>query len=266
MEKIISQDRRTQQIFVAHCIWWLASVIGLKQGSVSHFNNLHKSYELPFEKELRITAVSVVHQDIRKWSRDEGPSDSVDNITSNKQTGLLKKSKKILISSRRLWRIAALKASGTTKTGCIKLWKAATDSVRVPTLPNCENYSKMEGICETEIQWRKSMGDCLLCAWPSDRKGNHRVEDRILPINLHNGTATHPKCKEQYTVANALLSASPDNKESKNESDSETYDVWPYAPIHYTRYLKQSILVWCCYHHNISKRNWWDRVVLAWGV
>jgi hypothetical protein len=32
LEKIISYARRTQQIFVAQCVWWLASIIGLEQG------------------------------------------------------------------------------------------------------------------------------------------------------------------------------------------------------------------------------------------
>jgi len=42
-----------------------------------------------------------------------------------------------------------------------------------------------------------------------------------MPIKLDNGTATHPKSKEYYAVANELLSASPDNGESENESHSE---------------------------------------------
>jgi hypothetical protein len=39
-EKVISYARRNQQIFVAQCIWWLASIIGLKQGLVNHIDNL----------------------------------------------------------------------------------------------------------------------------------------------------------------------------------------------------------------------------------
>jgi hypothetical protein len=29
-EKVLSYARRNQQIFVAQCIWWLASIIGLE--------------------------------------------------------------------------------------------------------------------------------------------------------------------------------------------------------------------------------------------
>ena len=49
-EKIISYARRTQHIFVAQCIWWLASLIGLEQGLVNHIDNLRsRSNILPQE-------------------------------------------------------------------------------------------------------------------------------------------------------------------------------------------------------------------------
>jgi hypothetical protein len=41
LEKIIAYARQTQQVFVAHCIWWIASVIGLESGLISHIDNLH---------------------------------------------------------------------------------------------------------------------------------------------------------------------------------------------------------------------------------
>jgi hypothetical protein len=41
LEKIIVYTRRTQQIFMAQCVWWLASVIGLEPSVVIHINNLH---------------------------------------------------------------------------------------------------------------------------------------------------------------------------------------------------------------------------------
>jgi hypothetical protein len=42
LEKVISYARQTQQIFVAHCVWWLASIIGLETGLVNHIDNLRK--------------------------------------------------------------------------------------------------------------------------------------------------------------------------------------------------------------------------------
>ena len=46
LEKIISYARRTQHIFVAQCVWWLASVIGLEGGLVNHIGNLRKETDI----------------------------------------------------------------------------------------------------------------------------------------------------------------------------------------------------------------------------
>jgi len=40
LEKIIASARRTQQIFVAHCVRWLASIIGLEQALITYIDNL----------------------------------------------------------------------------------------------------------------------------------------------------------------------------------------------------------------------------------
>jgi hypothetical protein len=42
LEKMILYARRTGQIFVAQCMWWLALVIGLKQRLIVHIDNLRK--------------------------------------------------------------------------------------------------------------------------------------------------------------------------------------------------------------------------------
>ena len=41
LECVIAYARRTQQIFMAQCVWWLSSIIGLEQALVSHINKLH---------------------------------------------------------------------------------------------------------------------------------------------------------------------------------------------------------------------------------
>jgi len=41
LEKVIAYARRTQQIFVAQCVWWLASIIGLEPGLAALIGNLH---------------------------------------------------------------------------------------------------------------------------------------------------------------------------------------------------------------------------------
>jgi hypothetical protein len=42
LEKVISYARNTQQIFVAQCIWWIASIIGLEQSLIIHIDNIKK--------------------------------------------------------------------------------------------------------------------------------------------------------------------------------------------------------------------------------
>jgi hypothetical protein len=46
LEKVISYAKKTQQIFVAQCVWWLASIIGLEQGLVIHIDNLRERERL----------------------------------------------------------------------------------------------------------------------------------------------------------------------------------------------------------------------------
>jgi hypothetical protein len=40
LENVISYARRNQQVFLAQCIWWLASIIGLEQGLLIHIDKL----------------------------------------------------------------------------------------------------------------------------------------------------------------------------------------------------------------------------------
>jgi len=40
LECVVAHARRTQQIFVAQCVWWLASIIDLERELVSHIDAL----------------------------------------------------------------------------------------------------------------------------------------------------------------------------------------------------------------------------------
>jgi hypothetical protein len=46
LKKVISYARRTQQVFVAQCVWWLASFIGLEQGLINHIDNIQSRVEV----------------------------------------------------------------------------------------------------------------------------------------------------------------------------------------------------------------------------
>jgi phosphate starvation-inducible protein PhoH len=92
-EKVIAYARRTQQIFVANCVWWLASIIGLEQGLINHIDNLQSRAQvttaaLPEDisciegdrnteifRDLR--GVSVTPRDIQEDPRSRATSDIV---------------------------------------------------------------------------------------------------------------------------------------------------------------------------------------------
>jgi hypothetical protein len=51
LEKIISFARDSQYLFVANCVWWIASIIGLEQGLIDHIDNLEKrEYPAPLKE------------------------------------------------------------------------------------------------------------------------------------------------------------------------------------------------------------------------
>jgi hypothetical protein len=53
LEKVICYARRTQQIFVVQCVWWLASVIGLEPSLASHIDKLHRRTTLEEPRHFR---------------------------------------------------------------------------------------------------------------------------------------------------------------------------------------------------------------------
>jgi len=56
-----------------------------------------------------------------------------------------------------------------------------------------KDYSKTEGIDDSEISRRKAANKCLRWAWLFDRKGNHRVKTCIRRIELDKGTDIIPQ-------------------------------------------------------------------------
>jgi hypothetical protein len=51
LEKVISYARRTQQIFAANCVWWLASIIGLESGLINYIDTLTGREEVRLQTE-----------------------------------------------------------------------------------------------------------------------------------------------------------------------------------------------------------------------
>jgi len=90
--------------------------------------------------------------------------------------------------------------------------------------PKHDSDNKTEGIDSSELSRRRAAGECLRCAWPSDRKGTHRVKDCVRPIKLDKGTATFPKAKEyqKMKVAAVQLSDSTDTDSSETSESSDS--------------------------------------------
>jgi hypothetical protein len=92
LEKVIAYARRSQQIFVAQCVWWLASVIGLEQGLINHVDNIQSregntasrakaDHHIEVVRDLR--GVSTTPRDIQEERRQVHP-DRVLQISKGK--------------------------------------------------------------------------------------------------------------------------------------------------------------------------------------
>jgi len=188
LEQIIAHARRTQQVFVAQCVWWLVSIIGLEQGLVNYIDNIQPRQEI-----IIIPGKATE----RKETISPTPRDTPGN---ERQDRVLKKCEEFLKDSPRLRDIAALKSKGKTQTGRINPTKISKISLQNKVKNASHDYSKTEGISDSEIQRWKESGECLRCAWPSARKGSHRVKDCIRPIKLDKGMASYPKAKENQRI------------------------------------------------------------------
>jgi hypothetical protein len=60
-EKVIAYARRTHQIFVAQCIWWLAAIIGHEQGLISHIDHLQlqENKQTPQPEPLQVSLAGI---------------------------------------------------------------------------------------------------------------------------------------------------------------------------------------------------------------
>jgi hypothetical protein len=94
---------------------------------------------------------------------------------------------------KQLREIAKLKAIGRSKSGRVNPLRSTKKSLRKSGKESSRDNTKIEGIEEEEISQRKSEGECLRCAWPSDRKGTHLFKDCIRPVKLDKGTASYPR-------------------------------------------------------------------------
>jgi hypothetical protein len=94
-EKTISHPRKTQQIFLAQCVWWLASIVGLESGLVNYINILRKREEVLSQDQLSEEVHRVPDQDqhcqqirpdqLPQVSRGEGVSTVPSDLTEDQR-------------------------------------------------------------------------------------------------------------------------------------------------------------------------------------
>jgi hypothetical protein len=225
LEKVIAYAKRTLQIFAAQCVWWLASVIGLDQGLITFIDNNQSRVNMTIIRE-KVTSVKRTVSPIRRDIQEELRQDTI-----------LRDCEEYLKVSPRLREIAALKATGKPLTGLINptavskkhLRKKDQQPRKTVGLPR-KDCSKTKGIALKEIARRKSTGECLRCAWPSDNKGSHRVADWKRPIKLVAGTAIFPKDKKyqkkkQLNQQPTVEEDSSEGRDFKESSDDSLYGV-----------------------------------------
>jgi hypothetical protein len=99
LEKIISYARRSQQIFIAQCEWWLASVIGLEQRLISHIDTLQRWQDLTSPTKAPEERQEVPEQDL---SHQQVHPDRVAQVSSGRSVSAVPRD---LTEDRRLDRI-----------------------------------------------------------------------------------------------------------------------------------------------------------------
>jgi len=208
-EKVISHARKTQQIFVAHCIWWLASIIGLEQGLVNYIDNIQSRLNVTIHPEEVPSVRRIVSPTPRDIQED------------TRQDRVLKECEEFLQESRKLRTQVSTRMKKRNRINPLASTKKA---LRVEKNRKPKSYTKTEGINEAEIQRRKSAGECLHCAWPPDRKGAHRIKDCLRAIKLDTGTACYPKTKDHQKQKQSYQQPTVEEVSTEGSSTEESSD------------------------------------------
>jgi len=158
LESVIAHARWTQQIFVAQCVWWLASIIGLERELVSHIDRLQGQKETKSSEQLPPQKLATP-RDLTEDSRVDQVLDSTEQY--------LRESKRLREE------IAGLKSSGITTSGRINPSRRKRRNSRIArgiskdaVINNQKDHSKAEGIDGREISRRTAADECLRCTWP----------------------------------------------------------------------------------------------------
>ena len=226
-EKILSHARRNQQIFVAQCIWWLASVIGLEQGLVNYIDNIQSRIEVTVTSDkaphIPVTTSELFNKEEPERRKSISPVPR-DIQEESRQDRVLEECEEYLKESRRLRDIVALKSKGTTRIGRINPTRISKKTLKKKDNPVGKKATlaktRLIGIDEDEITRRRKAGECLNCAWPADRKGKHKFQDCYRPIKLDTGTANSSKKGKFQDQRNRHESVKDSSAETSRVSSS----------------------------------------------
>jgi len=218
-EKVISYAKRTQQIFVAQVVWWLASIVGLEQGLITYIDLVQSRAEISKKpaQVFKEPAIAVTK------TASLQPRDNQEELSRDQ---VLRDCEEFLRESRRGREIAASKSRGTLRTETIKPTpiskKVLKERNRNKKLAVVKKPLLTEGIDEVEIQRRKASDECLRCAWPSDKKGSHHVINCRRPIKLDKGTANLPKKRSFQNINKECVQSSEEEVSSGKEDFEES--------------------------------------------
>jgi len=226
-EKILSHARRNQQIFAAQCIWWLASIIGLEQGLISYIDNIQSRVEVTVTSNKAPHVSVTTSEPISKEQSDKRKSISPvprDIQEESRRDQVLEECEEYLKESRRLRDIVALKSKGTTQTGRVNPTRISKKILKKKDSPIGKQVTtakqRLVGIDKEEIIRRRKARECLSCAWPANRKGNHRYQDCYRPVKLDKGTAYFSKRGKYPDQRNQHESVKASSVESSSASSS----------------------------------------------
>jgi len=225
LKKDISYTRKTQQIFVAQCIWWLASIIGLEQGLIVHIDNCRNRAEVSYvaSSEREVSATPPDTQEDSRECNKSVPAISRDFTHDRQADQILDRAGQFIEESvralntwqpsqanplphmeKQIKKAQKIKWLRDSKKTAEALRTQRLDEIRDQVISNLstdlidkrvKSYERTEGIEATEIARRNAAGECLRCAWPSERESSHRVNDCARPIKLEKETASHLKSK-----------------------------------------------------------------------
>jgi hypothetical protein len=131
-EKVIAYARKTQQIFVAQCVWWLVSIIGLEQGLANYIDNIQSRVN-----------TTIIPEKVLSVRRTVSPIPR-DNQEDQRRDQVLKECEEFLQDSKRLRDIAKLKSTGIRRSSRVKPYKVTKKDKKQleRLLPNRGNWKR----------------------------------------------------------------------------------------------------------------------------